>query len=161
MRLFAYNKPKGEEAVEAVYKNPETGDEVKVYPASKMAPDDQGLVIYTDDASQVEAVKAIADEAEMECHVDADKHLNVPIIHQIRTGIDGVSPACRVSWTEANAVVINLKPCRRKELDAIFANFDCKVELVKRYRVANLKIKKTPLGEFEEYSEDEVKAFLG
>lgn len=155
MRLFVYNKPKDEEEAEAVFEG------VKIFPASKMAAPDQGLVIYTDDESQVEAIKAIAGEGEIECHVEADGALNVPVIHAIRAGFDGVSPACKVSWTEANAVVLSLKPCRRKTLDAIFSSFDRKVTLVKRYRINNLKIKKTPLGEFEEYSEEEVKAFLG
>ena len=158
MKLYAYNKPAGEVAAEAEIEG------VKVYPASELDKDARGLVIYTDDAACVETIKAKAAAGEMEFHVDTDGRLNTPIIQAIRAGVtlaDGsTSPSCRISWTEANAFVISIKPNAKPLLDEICKAFDLKVTLIKKFRVDNLKIKKVALGEFEEYSDEETAAFL-
>ena len=158
MKLYAYNKPAGEVAAEAEIEG------VKVYPASELDKDARGLVIYTDDAACVETIKAKAAAGEMEFHVDTDRHLNYKIIQAIRAGVelaDGTkSPECVISWTEANAFVINIRPCKKPLLDEIVKTFGCSITLIKKYRVDNLKIKKVALGAFAEYSEEEAAAFL-
>ena len=158
MKLYAYNKPVGEEAKEAEVNG------VKVYPASTLDKDARGLVIYTDDAACVDAIKAKAAAGEMEFHVDTDGRLNTQIIQAIRAGVKlangNTSPACRISWTEANAFQINIKPNAKPLLDDICAAFGLNVTLIKKFRVDNLKIKKVALGEFEEYSDEEAAAFM-
>ena len=159
MKLYAYNKPVGEELA-----NKEL-DGVKLYPISRLDKEDRGLVVYTDDAAQCEALNAKTAAAEMEFHVDTDRKLNYQIIQSIRAGLDinkgkFVTPACTISWTESNAFVISMKPCSKTIIDGICAAFDCKLALLKQYRIENLKIKKVALGAFEEYSEEEVNAFL-
>ena len=154
MKLYAYNKPVGEEVCEKELEG------AKLYPASSLDKDARGLVIYTDDASSVDKIAAKAAEGEMEFHVDTDTHLNTKAIQTIRAGIDGVSAPCRISWTEANAFILNLKPCKKPLIDDICAAIGCKVTLIKKLRVDNLKIKKVALGAFEEYSEEEANGFL-
>ena len=154
MKLFAYNKPAGEEV--AVKES----DGITLYPASTLDKDAQGLVIYTDDAACADAVSAKAAEALMEFHVDTDTKLDYRIIQNIRAGLPGISDPCYISWTEANAFVIRLKACKKPLIDDIVASFGGKVTLIKKYAVGNLKIKKVAKGAFEEYSEEETQSFL-
>ena len=172
MRLFAYNKPIGDEIdvrdISVIFPaqpgEEARTEELKAYPVSKLEKEGGGLVIFTDDESQVENLKARLDACEMEYHVDTDGNLNYRVIQAIRAGIEledgSMSPACRISWTEANAFVINIKPCSDAFLRDITKAAGYNVTLLKKYRAANLKIKKVALGTYEEYSEDEVKAFL-
>ncbi len=154
MKLYAYNKPQGAEAAEAEL------DGVKLYPASTLDKDALGLVIYTDDAACVETIAQKAAAAEMEFHVDTDSKLDYKIIQKIRAGIEGVNEPCYISWTESNAFVIKLQPCKKPLIDNIVEAVGAKVTLIKKYRVGNLKIKKVAAGAFEEYSEEETAAFM-
>lgn len=154
MKLYAYNKPAGEIAAEA------EADGVKLYPASTLDKDAQGLVIYTDDAACAEAVSARTAAGEMEFHVDTDSKLDYKAIQKIRAGIDGVCDPCYISWTEANAFVIKLKPCKKPLIDNIVEAIGAKVTLIKKYRVDNLKIKKVAPGAFEAYSDEETATFM-
>ena len=165
MKLYAYNKPigtiaaagevaaipAGAEAVEGVFPT----ENVTLYPVSELAEDSKGLVIMTDDASQVEALKVKLADCEMEFHVDVDHPFNTPVIQKIRA-----DHACKISWTEADGTVISIKPCSEQILKSIMAGEGYNVRLLKKYRVANLKIKKVALGAYAEYTEAEVAAFL-
>ena len=164
MKLYAYNKPVGEETAEKLF-TPEGGAEVKLYPVAPLSKDGaRGLVVYTDDASKAAELSEKLAGSEMEYHVWVKDHLSVPIIQAVRAGVElpdgSKSQPCRISWTEADGYVINYKPCTEQFLEELSKAMGTECKELKRFRVANLKVKKVPLGGFEEYSEAEVEAFL-
>ncbi len=167
---FAYNKPRGivthgaqgheEEIGEVVEKVPELRG---TFPVGRLDKDSHGLIILTNDGRVTDRLLNPKFDHDKEYEVMVHKPLRNNFKERMESGvnIEGyLTKECHVDVVGAMKFRVTLHEGKRHQIRRMVAALYNTVADIKRVRVLNIKLGKTPSGGFAAIKGDDLKIFL-
>lgn len=164
---YAYNKPIGVETVNAQGEGKDILKTIKfptkVFPIGRLDKDSRGLIIMTNDGRITDRLLSPDKTHEKEYIVKVDSDFNNTFLPKLEKGVklgDYTTKPCKTKRINEKTFSIILTEGKKRQIRKMVALFRHFVIDLKRERIMNIKLGKTPEGSYREIKGEELTTFL-
>lgn len=165
--LIALNKPMG------ITSTTETGTENniiefvnhshRIFPIGRLDKDSQGLILLTNNGDLVNKILRAGNRHEKEYVVTVNRHITQDFIEGMANGVPLLgtkTKKCKVEMESPFIFRITLIQGLNRQIRRMCSYFGYEVVKLERVRIMNITLKRLPLGDWRDLSEQEVKELL-
>ncbi len=134
----------------------------RIYPIGRLDKPSEGLIFLTNDGDIVNKILRARNNHEKEYIVTVDQRLTNDFLNKMRNGIyiedlDQTTKNCKVEALNDRRFSITLTQGLNRQIRRMCEHLDYNVVSLKRIRILNIKLTDLNVGEYREFTEEELK----